>query len=70
MVVRSMAKKRCVYSSTVYLLFISCLTSIHIILLFCCRVDGEGSEETMDTESEKASTLSNDVYKQVQILSY
>lgn len=29
------------------------------------RNEEEGSEETLDTESQQATTLSNDVYKQV-----
>ena len=31
------------------------------------RTDDEGSEETMDTESQQKSTLSNDVYKQASL---
>ena len=39
--------------------------SSHFALLF--RTDDEGSEETMDTESQQKSTLSNDVYKQASL---
>ena len=31
------------------------------------RTDDEGSEETMDTESQQKSTLSNEVYKQASL---
>ena len=34
---------------------------------FLLRTDDEGSEETMDTESQQKSTLSNDVYKQASL---
>ena len=37
----------------------------HFALLL--RADDEGSEETMDTESQQKSTLSNDVYKQASL---
>ena len=37
----------------------------HFALLL--RTDDEGSEETMDTESQQKSTLSNDVYKQASL---
>ena len=37
----------------------------HFALLL--RSDDEGSEETMDTESQQKSTLSNDVYKQASL---
>ena len=39
--------------------------SSHFALLL--RTDDEGSEETMDTESQQKSTLSNDVYKQASV---
>jgi len=39
--------------------------SSHFALLL--RTDDEGSEETMDTESQQKSTLSNDVYKQASL---
>ena len=35
--------------------------------VFLLRTDDEGSEETMDTESQQKSTLSNDVYKQASL---
>ena len=37
----------------------------HFALLL--RTDDEGSEETMDTESQQKSTLSNEVYKQASL---
>ena len=37
----------------------------HFALLL--RTDDDGSEETMDTESQQKSTLSNDVYKQASL---
>ena len=37
----------------------------HVALLL--RTDDEGSEETMDTESQQKSTLSNEVYKQASL---
>lgn len=43
--------------------------TVHI-LVYCAqyyRADDEGSEETMDTESQQRSTLSNEVYKQVHV---
>ena len=39
--------------------------SSHFALLL--RTDDEGSEETMDTESQQKSTLSNEVYKQASL---
>ena len=36
-----------------------------LVSLLCHRSEEEGSEETMDTESQQRSTLSNEVYKQV-----
>ena len=45
------------------------LTDNTFFLFHCAQLnssDEEGSEETMDTESQQRSTLSNEVYKQVQ----
>lgn len=36
-----------------------------LVSLLYHRSEEEGSEETMDTESQQRSTLSNEVYKQV-----
>ena len=47
---------------TVYLLVL-----IDFHLWHINRTEDEGSEETMDTETQRASTLSSDVYKQVDL---
>ena len=39
-----------------------------LVSLLYHRSEEEGSEETMDTESQQRSTLSNEVYKQVHVL--
>ena len=58
-------KENALYGSVIVIWTFYLFIFFHVALLL--RTDDEGSEETMDTESQQKSTLSNEVYKQASL---
>ena len=60
-------RKRSIWIRNCNLNVLVCFVFFSFYFALLLRTDDEGSEETMDTESQQKSTLSNDVYKQASL---